>query len=313
MLVLCLTVISINFYILNVDSYNFSKETCQDDLNKLLTELLNPLNFIQGVDVYSDDLEYILFTNNNPNEEIVINETTRHLIDPTIETKIFISGWLEGYNIKWILEMRDIYLKKSRYNIIVFNWDQYSYMHYIFSTELCRELGKNLGDFISDLVITLELDLNKIHIIGHSLGAQIAGFTGQRVMKRLYRRIGRISALDAAGPIFNFNTESYRLDRNDANFVDAIHTNNFFFGYYGPCGTVDVFVNNGIFQEGCPTIYDIMRSMRCEDIHRFLFCSHSKSIEVWKRSINENLIGRHLVTGYPIVIGENVNLRSDGY
>jgi Lipase len=52
------------------------------------------------------------------------------------------------------------------------------------------------------------------------LGAQVAGYAGQGVAK-----LGRITGLDPAGPLFQYTPPHVRLDPTDAQFVDAYHTN----------------------------------------------------------------------------------------
>lgn len=58
-----------------------------------------------------------------------------------------------------------------------------------------------------------------VHIIGHSLGAHTAGYAGERIDK-----LGRITGLDPAEPYFQGMPEQVRLDPNDADLVDVIHT-----------------------------------------------------------------------------------------
>ena len=58
-----------------------------------------------------------------------------------------------------------------------------------------------------------------VHIIGHSLGAHIAGYAGERVPG-----LARITGLDPAEPLFQDMPEFVRLDPSDAHFVDVIHT-----------------------------------------------------------------------------------------
>jgi hypothetical protein len=67
------------------------------------------------------------------------------------------------------------------------------------------------------------------HIIGHSLGAHLAGFVGDFIStntSRVRRQIGRISGLDPASPHFSplEYPRNARLDDGDAVFVDVIHT-----------------------------------------------------------------------------------------
>lgn len=62
------------------------------------------------------------------------------------------------------------------------------------------------------------------HIIGHSLGAHIAGYAGEAIITRGLGKLGRISGLDPAEPLFQRMPEFVRLDPGDAEFVDVIHT-----------------------------------------------------------------------------------------
>lgn len=88
-------------------------------------------------------------------------------------------------------------------------------------------------------------------MVGFSLGAQIAGITG----KLLSGKIGRITGLDPARPLFewlaNNKNLSQRLDSSDAIFVDVIHTNGGQLGIEEPIGTVDFFPQGGKRQPGC--------------------------------------------------------------
>lgn len=88
-----------------------------------------------------------------------------------------------------------------------------------------------------------------MHIIGHSLGAHIAGFIG----KYLGGKIGRITGLDPASPwIRTIENTTNRLDKNDAIFVDVIHTCTDYPGINVPIGHVDIWPNGGsCLQPGC--------------------------------------------------------------
>lgn len=56
------------------------------------------------------------------------------------------------------------------------------------------------------------------------MGAHIAGYAGEKLKAQRKRKLGRITALDPAQPLFQGMPDFVRLDRGDANFVDVIHT-----------------------------------------------------------------------------------------
>lgn len=65
-----------------------------------------------------------------------------------------------------------------------------------------------------------------LHLIGHSLGAHICGFAAKELTKRRNKwTVKRITGLDPAQPCFNNADQSVHLHKDDAPFVDVIHTN----------------------------------------------------------------------------------------
>ena len=65
---------------------------------------------------------------------------------------------------------------------------------------------------------------NKLHFIGHSLGAQISAQVSHLLKKDNFWEAERITGLDPAKPCFVGVHETLRLDKEDADFVDVIHT-----------------------------------------------------------------------------------------
>lgn len=109
-----------------------------------------------------------------------------------------------------------------------------------------------MAAFIEFLGSETQVSFDNIHILGHSLGAHVAGY----ISNNMPRKVGRITGLDPAGPAFETpylkDTEE-RLDVADANFVDIIHTCAGSLGFLRPIGHVDFYPNGGTFrQPGCP-------------------------------------------------------------
>lgn len=111
-----------------------------------------------------------------------------------------------------------------------------------------------IGDAIGRYIVKNEFPSQNVHIIGHSLGSHIAGFAAKYIKRATGAQIKRISALDPAGPYFRLPeiTRDEKLDKEDAEIVDAIHTDARFLGLDGQVGTLDIFANGGSRrQPGC--------------------------------------------------------------
>lgn len=59
-------------------------------------------------------------------------------------------------------------------------------------------------------------NLENVHLIGHSLGSHLSGYTGHTLQKEFNLALGRITALDPAEPLFTDTDPIVRLDSNDA-------------------------------------------------------------------------------------------------
>ncbi|KAH9629980.1 hypothetical protein HF086_017495 [Spodoptera exigua] len=121
------------------------------------------------------------------------------------------------------------------------------------------------------------LDSSKIHLIGHSLGSHIAGFTAKTFYNQTGYRVARISSLDPAGPCFSNLEIALRLSKEDADFVDVIHTDAGVYGLNEQIGHVDFYPNSGSEQPNC----------------LFQTCSHSRAWLLYAESvlIPESFIG----------------------
>lgn len=105
------------------------------------------------------------------------------------------------------------------------------------------------------LLLKIETDivsLKEVTVVGHSLGAQIAGKIGGKLnVIRQETVLGAIFGLDPAGPCYTFpcvDDQIDILDSLDAVYVQIIHTNAFFLGSAPKAGCHDFYINGGIIQ-----------------------------------------------------------------
>jgi len=135
-----------------------------------------------------------------------------------------------------------------------------------------QRAGKRVGNFLLWLNKETDVDLTSAHLVGHSLGSHVSGWAGKTVLEATEKPVARITALDPAGPLFYTNLVFRSIDRTDASFIDAYHTNVVVFGKPINVGDVDFFINDGANQPGCTPLIGST-------------CSHSRAHQFFARSI----------------------------
>ncbi|XP_022905351.2 pancreatic triacylglycerol lipase-like [Onthophagus taurus] len=214
-------------------------------------------------EVQPEDIKYFLWNSKTSNEEVSINNYGTNLIR-NVPWKILVHGWMDNIEAFWYLDAINVFVDELNANVVIIDWSEHS--RQIYSTSMARVpiIGDYIAQFILGLVNLEGVDLNQVHLLGHSLGGQLTGFTGKAVQSRTGKKVDRITGLDPAGPGFATASRENRLDSNDANKVDVIHTDS---GVLGlgisiSVGHVNFWPNGGsAIQPGCS---------------EFL-CSHSRS------------------------------------
>lgn len=104
-------------------------------------------------------------------------------------------------------------------------------------------IGKLLASALHNL--TEAYPIERIHLIGHSLGAHIVGSAGReyQLLDADGKQLPRITGLDPANPCFNEGYVLSGMSRGDARFVDVIHSNPGALGKRDPLGDVDFYPN----------------------------------------------------------------------
>ncbi|KAM4547186.1 lipase member H [Fundulus diaphanus] len=175
--------------------------------------------------------------------------------------------WL-GDLTKRLLAIEDI-------NVVIVDWNNgAATLNYFKAVENTYKVAENLTAFIK-MMQDHGASLSSLHMIGVSLGAHISGFVGAN----LNSLIGRITALDPAGPNFTDKPPEARLDPTDAQFVDVLHTDIDSLGYRAPLGHVDFYANGGTDQPGCPkTLFSGSSYFKCD---------HQRSVFLFLDTVNE--------------------------
>ncbi|XP_053613931.1 lipase member H-like [Plodia interpunctella] len=205
---------------------------------------------------------------------------------------VYVPGWLNSPDDEASQALVSALLRK---NPIVLVLDTRLAFHrgYISSASRVKALANLLYSFIKN-VYREGMPLSAVHLIGFSLGAHVAGITGKLVKNGLKEKIGRITALDPAKPCF-VRLSDYRLDKNDAQFVQVVHSSAGILGLENPLGHADVYVN-GV----------LVKQPECRDRSITLECDHAQAWRLYSESVqnDRSLMGRECRSWNELMRGE---------
>lgn len=185
---------------------------------------------------------YFLIHGFNSNAENFRMQVIKKELSKYTNGNIFIVDWYDGCRAQLFLEM-------------------------FYYPQACRNtyhVGRRLASFIS----TNKIDPAKVTCIGYSLGAHACGFAG----KYFKGKLGRISAIDPAGPLFKFQPRANRLAWTDAEKVDCIYTT-WFIGIESPICKQNFYFNLDFNQPQC-FFFD-------------LICSHLQGVFYYANTIKD--------------------------
>ncbi|KGL73723.1 Lipase member H-A, partial [Tinamus guttatus] len=237
---------------------------------------LNIGNALTGTNL---EVQLLLSTRENPDCSEKLNEhnvTASEYLNTSKKIVFVVHGFRPtGSSPVWLGDIKTLLLTSEDINLIIVDWNRgATTFNYNTAVENTRKVAKILKNYI-DQMLADGASLDSVHIIGISLGAHIAGFVG----KKYNGRLGRITGLDPAGPLFSQKPPEGRLYYTDAQFIDVIHTDIDVLGFRQPLGTIDFYPNGGMDQPGCPnTVFSGFHFFKCDHQRSvYLFLSSLKS------------------------------------
>jgi len=245
---------------------------------------------------------FLLFTQRNRYyQEItadadVIKASNYNKLTPT---RFVIPGFPMKGDMNWPEEMCKTMVHWERVNCIAIDWTNGMKAPYAQAVNNARVVATQTAHMINFLLSYFRQKADKFHLIGHSIGAHIAGEAGT-----LVPQLGRITGLDPMEPYFQDADPAVRLDASDANFVDVIHTDalpfvqgNFGLGVSKPAGHLDFYPNGGELMPGCTKNKGSPNDLDgiWEGTIKFDDCNHGRAYEYYMESIVKPLG----FTGYP--------------
>ena len=146
---------------------------------------------------YIEKIKFLLWTRSTGNTSQVIQPSAESLHNSSFSLTspviLLIHGWRsDGV---WFGDFyRAAYLEAGDFNIISVDWGDLESINYL----QAAALTKPVADHTTKLVkIMKDLGIfDNIHVVGHSLGAHVAGFIGQKVQQMGLGTLKRITGLD---------------------------------------------------------------------------------------------------------------------
>ncbi|KPI96849.1 Lipase member H-B [Papilio xuthus] len=263
--------------------FDYAGPDTEDDCGNKINIQLHPMSLT----------EYLVTPLDNP---LPIAQSS--CLDRTRPTVVYTFGYNGRVNGPATTAVLTAYIAKRKRNVILLDWEEEAK-----SGLLGLELGyavsaapnaKKIGYGLGKALLTLSdagINLNSIHLMGHSLGAHLMGYAGTWLRER-GRVVSRITGLDPARALFEGKFAFFKqLDRTCALFVDIIHTDPGNYGSNKSTGSVDIWPNYygpKSKQPGCPRTPQVTFS-------RADLCDHDRS---WQYFIEAMLSGTNISAIY---------------
>ncbi|XP_018792381.1 PREDICTED: vitellogenin-1-like [Bactrocera latifrons] len=172
--------------------------------------------------------------------------------DPNKKTVIFSTGYTTIVNNERHDALSKAYNCRGDTNYLALDTGDYITTVYVWSAQNTDTIGKYLAAGIQKL--SEFIDVADLHLMGHSLGAQIMGTAARQYRFLTGNNLPYVTGLDPAYPCFNEGEKLTTISASDAAFVDIIHTNAGINGQYKAYGDVDFYVGGKFpIQNACRT------------------------------------------------------------
>lgn len=200
---------------------------------------------------------------------------------------IFVPGYRSNINKNTEQRVRDAFRDFPNSYLIILDHSPYTndkpgnIKGYERSVQHVYYIGKALADMLTGLRKG-GITPKNIHCVGHSLGGQMLGYTGQIFFDNTGDKLWRVTALDPAGPCYSKSLIEDQVRAGVAEYVEVYHCNAGGLGTTSVLGDIDFFLNKkGQSQPNCgtpliPGIFDSSKAAKC---------SHKTCVQVWTATV----------------------------
>ncbi|XP_046743815.1 phospholipase A1-like [Diprion similis] len=190
--------------------------------------------------------------------EVVVGEAVSLMdqMNLNLSTVVYTHGLFGTPNWKSGEAIAQAYINRGGYNVLALDWASISDTEWIYAARSVPGVGYTLATVLNEWVAA-GMEISSLHIVGHSMGAQVSGYAGRYANFSLPKIVG----LDPAS--FMFYTDLEHVKSGDADFVQIIHTDAGVIGISLQTGDVDFYPNGGTeLQPGCLLIPEVCSHLR---------------------------------------------------
>ncbi|XP_062556143.1 lipase member H-like [Armigeres subalbatus] len=198
---------------------------------------------------------------------------------------LIVHGWNGNISKPFMRKLIQNYVLHVNSSVCLVEWSGLAANEYsLVAQEGVLEVVKQLTRFVR-FVHRSGLTYANMTLVGHSLGAHIAGLVG----KNVGGKIGAIYALDPAGVLFTFPVdvgEEKRLAPTDAQYVQAIYTSSGSAAMSVAAGQQNFWTNrDGAHpQPGCENVS--VENDEFEEMYESVGCSHRMALVYFTAALN---------------------------
>lgn len=180
--------------------------------------------------------------------------------NPRKQTYLIIHGF-RGCSLadqSFIVDMKELILRKKQANVFYVDWNHHANtFNYIKSVNSMAEVAGDIFEILKGYELAYPgFKKQSVRVIGHSLGAHVAGQLGRLMMGQMEQIIG----LDPAGVELVDASPSAKLTIDDAKYVTAYHTNARNYGTRLNLADRDIYFNDGNEQPSCTSSVALLKN-----------------------------------------------------
>lgn len=103
-----------------------------------------------------------------------------------VPIKVLIHGYIASRYHSSIEPIKKAYLNAGNVNLMIVDWSQASYQMYEVSRSLTSQVAIRIARILDEFLQINDIDSGLVHLVGHSLGAHVAGMSARIILLFFY-------------------------------------------------------------------------------------------------------------------------------